>query len=155
MKTFRMTYGRALPYISGAAIASMLLIAVVLLANRVWWVGGGVMLLTILFAAYIFIVLRNPPVYIIDDSTVTFRTMGRTVSYPIDRIVRVQYFDLGVEYSRGVNNSRYQLGIYFDRSLFRSVEPIAFCPDDRDGFVAALLAVNPTIPVNRQDIRPK
>ena len=155
MVTFKIAYGRAVPYISGVGMAMMLLIAVTLLVNRVWWVGGGILLLTILFAACICIAFRRPPVYLIDGNSIIFRNMGRETSYPIDRIDRVQYFDLGVEYSRGVNNSRYQLGIYFDRSLFKSVEPIAFCPVDRDGFVAALLAVNPTIPVNRQDIRPK
>ena len=155
MLIFNMTYGRAVPYMCGCGLVGMLAIAVSLLAAKVWWVGAGMLLITVVMAAFIYRTLKNPPVYIIDDTSITLKQLWSQTVYPIDRIVKIQYFDLGIEYSHGPNNARYQLGIYFDRKLFKSVEPRAFCPDDRDGFVNALLALNPDIKVNRTDIRPK
>lgn len=155
IKTFRMSYGRAVPYICGGGVVVILLLSYVLLAHGILWVGGGMLILSVATAVWMAMVFRNPPVYVVDDGFITLRNMGKQTSYPIDRIDRIQYFDLGVEYSRGTNNARFQVGIYFDRSLFKSVEPIAFCPDDRDGFVNAILALNPTIPVNRKDRHPK
>lgn len=111
--------------------------------------------MAVAMAIFVYRHFHNPPVYIIDDDTITFKQLWRQDTYPIDRIIRIQYFDLGVEYSRGPANARRQLGLYFDRKLFKSSEPIAFCPDDRDGFVETLLSRNPAIEVNRNDIRPK
>ena len=155
MLIFNMTYGRAVPYMCGCGLVGMLAIAVSLLAAKVWWVGAGMLLITVAMAAFIYRTLKNPPFYIIDGNAITFKQLWRQDVYPIDRIVKIQYFDLGIEYSYGPNNARYQLGIYFDRKLFKSSEPRAFCPDDRDGFVNALLARNPAIKVDRNDIRPK
>ena len=150
-----MSYGRALPYISGAAIAMMVAIATPLLVARAWWFGGAILVLTVSVAVFVYRYFHNPPVDIIEGNTITFKQLWRQDIYPIDRIIKIQYFDLGVEYSRGPNNARRQLGLYFDRKLFKSSEPRAFCPDDRDGFVEAVLARNPAIEVNRRAIRPK
>lgn len=155
MVTFRMSYGRDVPYLCGAAIIMMAAIAAPLLMARAWWLGGAILLMAVAMAVFVYRYFHNPPIYIIDDNTITFKQLWRQNVYPIDRIIRIQYFDLGVEYSRGPNNARRQLGLYFDRKLFRSSEPRAFCPDDRDGFVGALLARNPAIQVDRNDIRPK
>ena len=152
---FKMSYSRVLPYILAVCTAVLLLLSVILLVEGVWLVGIGNLLIAVGVGMFGYGRLLNPPVYIIDDNTITLKNaVGRT-EYPIDRIVRIQYFDLETEYSRGFNNSRLQLGIYFDRSLFKSVEPIAFCPDNRDGFVEALLSRNPSIQVNREDKQPK
>lgn len=151
---FKMTYSRALPYLTVACLTTLLVLSVILLVKEIWLVGIGELLVTVGLGAYIYRKFCNPPVYIIDDNTITLENNGSRTVYPIDRIMRIQYFDLETEYSRGFNNSRLQLGIYFDRSLFKSVEPIAFCPDDRDGFVEAILARNPSIQVNREDKRP-
>lgn len=153
--TFRMSYGRAVPYICAAAIVMIIAIAVPLLMARAWWLGSTIILLAAAMAVFIYRYFHNPPVYVIDDNTITFKQLWRSEVYPIDRIIRIQYFDLGVEYSYGPLNARRQLGLYFDRKLFKSSEPRAFCPDDRDGFVGALLARNPAIKVDRNDIRPK
>lgn len=151
---FTMTYSRGLPYITIACLVTLLGLSVILLVKEIWLVGIGELLVTVGLGTYIYRKLHKPPVYVIDDDTITLDNSGSRTVYPIDRMIRIQYFDLGTEYSRGFNNSRLQLGIYFDRSLFKSVEPIAFCPDDRDGFVEAILARNPSIQVNREDKRP-
>lgn len=155
MVTFRMAYGRAVPYLSGIGVVFLLILSVKLIAVKVWWLGGASLFVTALMALFIYRFYKHPPVYVIDDNTITLKHFWQKAVYPIDRIVRIQYFDLGVEYSTGPNNARRQLGLYFDRKLYKSVEPRAVCPDDRDGFVEALLARNPDIQVDRQDIRPK
>ncbi len=155
MLTFKMSYGRAVPYISVFCLTLLLILSIKLLLVKVWLIGAGALLITVGLALFVYKVLHNPPVYVIDDTTISFKQFYRQDIYPIDRINRIQYIDLGVEYSRGPNNSRLQLAIYFDRSLFKSTEPRAFCPVDRDGFVEALLTRNPAIEVIREDIRPK
>jgi len=83
--------------------------------------------------------------YEIDRGTLIVYNLCRPMRLPIGKIAEVRYCK---GFVAGPAMSLTRLSIKFsDRSVLKSSMPIEISPLDRDGFVAALLAVNPSIRV--------
>ena len=136
------------------------------------WVIGAILLLplivillvNVLFLGLLFLALlgligwlqyrvMHENRYIVFQDEVAVRmVVYKTRCYRIDMIKSINYVDIGTDwFGRTPPNGRYQLAVYFERSYLKSVEPLWFGPVDRDGFVAALLEVNPDIVVDRSE----
>lgn len=89
--------------------------------------------------------------YVVADNEIAVIQFWRkTKIYRIDRIMKIEYADLGYDWGRTAPNARFQLAIYFTRDYVKSVMPFRFGPADRDGFVESLLESNPSIEVDRK-----
>lgn len=150
---FKKAFGKAIPYIECVALAMLLFMSYIFLKISIFAsLFGLVCTLALAVLLYLFFTRSH---YVVTDKEVILKELWRKEVYPIDGMTRIQYYDFGVEYSTGANNARYQVGIFFNPKVFKSFEPRAFCPVDRDGFTDAILSRNPDISVSREDIRPK
>ena len=109
---------------------------------------GGPLWLGILYEIF-FIVLFGVGIfgcrYVIDGDTLIVYYMCRPMRMPIAKIKSVR---LVRGYIAGPAASTRRVSIRFiDRSVLKSSMPIEISPLDREGFVAALRAINPSIEV--------
>ncbi len=151
MQTFKMAWGKGV-YFS-------LAYTVVVFIPLIWATcSGGAFSLTAAIAILLCLVslmqwfALHKNRYIITDSDIIVKNFGEKArTYPIDKITRIEYVDLGTDWMKTPPNSRYQLAIWFDRKYIKSVEPRRFGPVDREGFVEAILKINPSITVEGQE----
>lgn len=129
----------------------VLLPAVIFMIAEVPFIGipvGGI----IAFEVWLYYKVIHTNRYVVSDNELAVRQFWRkTKIYRIDRILKIEYVDLGYDWGRTAPNARFQLAIYFSRDYVKSVMPFRFGPVDRDGFVEALLESNPSIAVDRED----
>lgn len=108
-----------------------------------WW-------LTLIFGASMIIMLAVPMLgcwYEIDGDQLVVRQFFVPHKFPIKKIKVVKYT---IGYLATAGMSRHRVSIKFtDRSVLKSSMPLEISPNNRDGFVADLLKVNPDIEVVR------
>lgn len=81
--------------------------------------------------------------YVIDENRLGVRYFYRWHWYPIDKISKVKKVK-GILSAAALSSSRVAITFY-DRKILRSFSPMEISPADRDGFIAELRKVNPTI----------
>ena len=85
--------------------------------------------------------------YEIEDDTLTVYNLFRPYRMPISKIAEVRYCR-GCAATAGMSLTRLSIK-FVDRSVLKSYMPLEISPKDRDGFVAQLQSINPSIKVIR------
>lgn len=150
-KTFKMAWGKGANYILAIGIATEILFAIVAFRAGILYLGLGILALTAMTLWFQRMTVKKSRYEICNNELIVRAFADKKRIYPINKIQRIKYIDLGTDWARTPPNSRHQLAIYFDKKYIKSVESRRFGPEDRDEFVDAILLVNPDVVVDRNE----
>lgn len=149
-QTFEMAFGKGAHYsLAIGTVMELLLAALIAPASAV--MSLGIVVLT--FAMVVLYLLSlSKSSYAITDKTLSANLFAqKRRDYSIDKITHIDFIDIGTEWSRSGPNARHQLAIHFDRKYIKSVLPVYFAPRDREAFVKAIMAINPSVTVDEDE----
>lgn len=150
-QTFKMAWGKGTYYNLIILFFIMSFFICFTLMMDEFWISVGLLVLCLIIAGCQYAAIKINCYIIRENKIIVKKFTWKERIYPIDKIFKIEYIDIGTQWSDYPPNSRYQLAVYFDRIYLKSIMPRRFGPENRKAFINYLLEINPHIIVGKEE----